>query len=423
MRRAFTLVELLTVIIIVGIVSAVALPTVMSGLGNRQISEGARILQGAIAGARDAAIRDNAPAGIRLLPDPTLPGAYARIVPLSAAPAYSTGVVACFPGKAYKPAVIGTATPLVLEEVLTDPQGLPNEPTSWYWNVRCGDHIQINGAGPWYSVCGPVFTANPESFVNIDRGTPNPLGHDYLLLTNGRDDDRDGYPDNAWDGLDNDGDGLTDETTCKLFPAHGEWEQETWQGALAQGVTNATYVVERRPIPLGGSREVSLPSGVVVDATTWDTTRERSRLPVDPDSLFVDIMISPQGLATPSTKYGVPFSFRLGSEFFHFWLADRADVLSPVGTKLPTLPVGALKQNIVITTIGNQSFMTVIPLAPYGGPYIKSPCILVTLGARTGRTVYGDALFDDPAGPKTGTYDSNMPYYDNTQGVIIPLPH
>ena len=36
-------------------------------------SEAARILQGALVGARDAAIHNNTPSGIRLLPDPAFP--------------------------------------------------------------------------------------------------------------------------------------------------------------------------------------------------------------------------------------------------------------------------------------------------------------------------------------------------------------
>ncbi len=67
----FTLVELLVVILIILLVSAVTLPVVVPALASRQVSEGARILQAGLAGARDTAIRNNAPRGIRLLPDPT----------------------------------------------------------------------------------------------------------------------------------------------------------------------------------------------------------------------------------------------------------------------------------------------------------------------------------------------------------------
>ena len=61
-------------ILIILLVSAVVLPTVLPAISHRQVSEAARILQGALAGARDTAINNNAPAGIRLLPDPVLNG-------------------------------------------------------------------------------------------------------------------------------------------------------------------------------------------------------------------------------------------------------------------------------------------------------------------------------------------------------------
>ena len=73
-RRGFTLIELLVVMLIILLVSAVVLPTVIPAINHRQSSEAARILQAALVGARDAAINTNAPAGIRLLPDPVLNG-------------------------------------------------------------------------------------------------------------------------------------------------------------------------------------------------------------------------------------------------------------------------------------------------------------------------------------------------------------
>src|SRR5512135_390399 len=68
----FTLIELLVVVVIVILVSAVTLPTVLPALSHREVSESARILQAALVGARDAAIRANGPRGIRLMPDPAL---------------------------------------------------------------------------------------------------------------------------------------------------------------------------------------------------------------------------------------------------------------------------------------------------------------------------------------------------------------
>jgi prepilin-type N-terminal cleavage/methylation domain-containing protein len=60
-RRGFTLIELLVVILIILLVSAVVLPTVIPAINHRQVSEAARILQGALAGARDTAINTNSP--------------------------------------------------------------------------------------------------------------------------------------------------------------------------------------------------------------------------------------------------------------------------------------------------------------------------------------------------------------------------
>jgi prepilin-type N-terminal cleavage/methylation domain-containing protein len=59
-RRGFTLIELLVVILIILLVSAVTLPTVIPAITHRQVSEAARIFQGALAGARDTAINNNA---------------------------------------------------------------------------------------------------------------------------------------------------------------------------------------------------------------------------------------------------------------------------------------------------------------------------------------------------------------------------
>jgi len=328
MRRAFTLVELLVVITIILVVSAIALPMIISGLSHRQVSEAARILQAALAGARDAAIRDNAPSGIRLLPDPTAPNACNRLIPLMQPPSYQEGLVSVFPSTAYPATVLLGTLALVLEEQVNDSLGLPNPPTSWFWNIRVGDKVQINSAGPWYTVCGPTITSNPEGFANVGQpGTASPLGHDYLLLTNGRDDPPlNGWIDEGWDGVDNDNDGLTDETTCKLFPVHGEWEQEIWLGSLSAGVKGVPYTIRRRPVPGTNARETPLPSNVVVDLS-------RSKIQMNPLTTSIDIIVYPDGTLSPSVLYSTPASVSLGASFFQFWLAERSDLglKTPVG--------------------------------------------------------------------------------------------
>lgn len=239
----FTLVELLVVIVIILMVSIVALPTIISALSHRQVSEAARVVQGALVGARDQAIHDGRPSGIRLLPDPVLTTlrvdgtpdpkgilAFNRIVPIGPAPDHSQGNLSVLDPASYANAirrVNGATVPcLVVEESVLDEAGVPNEPTSWWWNIRLGDKMQINQSGRWYTVVGPMVVANPEQFVNVGSpGTQSPLIRngtrpEYLLLVNGRDDNKNGRIDEGFDGIDNDGDGTIDEAD--------EWEVETW---------------------------------------------------------------------------------------------------------------------------------------------------------------------------------------------------
>lgn len=256
-RSAFTLIELLVVITIILIVSILALPPIINALAHRQVSEAARILQANLAGARDAAIRDNAPSGIRLIPDPVLNGinpatglldptfplVYNRMVPIGPAPNYSEGNLSIYDPASYLPVVktvnspsgVQTGVPcLVVEQAVLNNQGVPNSPTNWFWNVRVGDQVQINNAGPWYTICGPMQTGpaqgNPEMFVNIGPpGTSLPTLNggqpcEFLLLVNGRDDNGNGWVDEGWDGVDNNGNGKVDEAA--------EWEVEQWLGSL-----------------------------------------------------------------------------------------------------------------------------------------------------------------------------------------------
>ena len=276
-ERRFALIELLVVILIILAVSAVTLPSVISAFNHRQVSEAARVLQGGLVGARDTAINTNAPAGIRLLPDPmfngqslSAPGVTAgvtaldsrvalasnRFVPIQLAPDYAEGFVRVipvgqlpayniasppgfngffnYPAAKSPPGVptfypAGTQFMLYLEQEVFDQKNstptldLLNPPTSWYWNIRVGDKVRINGSGIYYTVVGPMQIANPELFVNVgDPGVnppllqPSPTGllsypAEFLFLVNGLDDNNDGFVDNGWDGIDNDGDGVVDQ--------------------------------------------------------------------------------------------------------------------------------------------------------------------------------------------------------------------
>jgi len=477
-RSGFTLVELLVVLAIVLLASLVAIPTLVTNLNGRQITDAARILTGALVGMRDSAIRYNSPRGLRFLPDSALtlpaPGltnagqtqlCYNRMIPIEPAGDYSAGRVSIGPqltaeaGKAqtnfpplyprstsgqlypYLPTAVSPAVSvsdvLMIEEspyvggfVVAGAAAIPNEPTSWYWNVRLGDKIKVGASGRSYTVVGPCVVnpwndlgsgiGNAELFVNVGPpGTTLPLTRTYylqdgtivgtkqpefLFLVNGEDDNLDGYTDSGWDGFDhNSANGIDDLA---------EWETETWAAALSGNtlqdvaagtdspssawVTNffqssthdVPYIITRRPVPSPGAREIALPAGMVVDATTWNSTRERSRIPVTPGSLFCDIMVDPSGAYIPTTEYSTPTS-GANLPFLHFWLTDRNDVY-PVGS-IPTSAGVSFLLPMTSSALGLSGGVVVAPTEDgqfypdaTALPVLKNDRRLVTMFAQTG---------------------------------------
>ncbi len=63
----------------------------------------------------------------------------------------------------------------MVEECPVDQTASPNEPTSWFWNIRIGDKIRIGNSGQYYTVIGPMTQPNPELFVNDGPAGTSPL--------------------------------------------------------------------------------------------------------------------------------------------------------------------------------------------------------------------------------------------------------
>ena len=516
--HGFTLIELLVVITIVILVSAVALAVVPGLAGNYQVTEGARIVQAALAGARDAAIRANAPRGIRLTPDPTLSDVIGspkgrlivnRLIPIEPAPDLNEGLLTFPPRKlggliswnwnntngyngygmpptypipepsyltkapynvpnSYPYFPPGAPFPnqvlMVMQSVYRDnnisliQNGLshgpiPNPPTNWFWNVRIGDKLRFNDSGQYYTIVGPMTVPNPEYFVNI--GQPgvdsttnsealvvkyvdsNPANSsnkatvypEFLFLVNGKDDNNNGFVDEGFNNVDENLDGTPDDI--------GEWygyadnsinysltppgaEQEAWLGDQINRSTDflpleSKYTIVRRPVPSPGAREILLPSSVVIDLTTWNTTRERSRLP-DPDSNggVIDILLNSSGQVIPTTLYSTPAASRLDTtSFFHFWIADRSDVYLPDypqgGPVYPELPMPESTPGYPPSNNPN--------LVP--GVFLKKDRHLVTLFTRSGQIVTNSINNFQLLDPTTSAInpDPQRPFFEAQQGI------
>lgn len=345
------------------------------------------------------------------------------------------------------------------------PNGAPNSPCDWFWTVRVGDKIKIGGTGRSYTVVGPCTInpagptaqtqGNPELYVNVGPpGQVSPLKRSYydsagnpfppvrnpqfLFVVNGDDDNGNGWVDEGWDGVNQNpfppptapltGTGRSPQPTDDGIADNLiEWETETWVGAfppvlvdpnVAPGVSpsalwalataqhnivDATYIIERRPVPTAGAREIALPAGTVIDATTWNSTAERSRLPIDPGSLTCDVMLTSNGRYIPTTVYSSPSSASQ-VPFLHFWLTDRKDVY-PDGTLWGTSGTPALgNPNPSATSTTNPQFyrlpMTSDAMGPGPGgvlvsggfyPPATSPTFPVLKGDRRLVTLFGQS--------------------------------
>jgi len=282
-----------------------------------------------------------------------------------------------------------------------------------------------------------------RTYTTAAGANPVNLQVEYLLLVNGIDDDGDGYTDEGWDGVDNNGGYsynaiIDDQGTTGPGGVPTEWEPEKWLGLMSSQIpafttvlpsydtTNAAflpppmpYTIFRRPVPTQSAREVLLPNNVVIDMTSWNLTSERSRLPVDPFSKYVDIMLQPSGQVQPNTAYSSPTSFGMSASFYHFWLSERQDVhevsdlwgmtatgpnpnpdagsTPPLTFRLP-MPQDAYNAY----TASGKSFTTTPPVA------LTGERMMVTLFARTGQVITNSVEFFDVKSVDTPFLDSQL---------------
>ncbi len=501
-RRGFTLIELMVVVLIILLISAALLPTIIPALEHREISEAGRLLQGGLVQARSAATKHNAPRGLRLLSDPTYANspsivAFNRWTFIEPGPDYSNGSVVIWPVPTfldfnpppnpppppipprpfsaeypiyngansvgtypYMPISItgptdGVTWPgqvLMVEEAPftgNSSSGSLLNPTSWFWNIRIGDQIQIGDSGRKYTIIGPMtinpfvpaaspLHGNPEMFVNdglpgvaprLVRPYNDATGMnqvsanvEYLYLVNSVDDDANGFIDDGWDGFNNNYNFDTNNNPWidDLF----EWtEVEQWLGSersvvgglgsyTAACINSSTagvlpvpsnYTISRRPVVSPGAQETSLPTRVVIDATSWNSTAERSRLPIDATGKFCDILLNPNGQAVLQTIYSSPASAGENATFYHFWLSERQDVQEVVDHRAPPNNV----PYVLPMPAGTTAYPNVNDAT---GRVLKGERLLVTLFGRTGQVTTNSVEFFN-------AIDTNTPFYDSQLGA------
>jgi type II secretory pathway pseudopilin PulG len=96
-------------------------------------------------------------------------------------------------------------------------------------------------------------------------------------------------------------------------------------------VIRSPYTISRRPSVSPDAQEYALPTGAVIDLTTsgFGSRSERSRVPIDPQTGYVELMVYPNGQVVPSTPQG--FGRAMDAEFplYFLWVASREDVHPP----------------------------------------------------------------------------------------------
>lgn len=348
---------------------------------------------------------------------------------------------------------------------------VPKAPTMWFNNIRQGDKIILSDSGKSYTIAGPItnpgipyapFTTvadpttssytnpfpNPQRLISfgpssmyLSTPVPGNFAYEFLFLTDGTDNDGDGYVDEGFDGIDNDGDGIIDPgfngrddngngaidewqemylhangtngtapftypgcpDTSAAFNSAGlvaggnEFEQEAFSGSFTPsgGIDpnepDVTYVIKRRPVPSQGAREVNLPTDTLIDLTAWNTTGERSRLPVDPYTGYVDVLIAPNGRVVQLSSNANP-SPPLDLPFLHFWIAENEDVYAPqtpaITGQMVTLPV-------VREGIPNDS-RNLPTYYPDAWPTLKKPRRLISVNSQTGQILTNQIEEFDP---------------------------
>jgi len=370
-NNGFTLVEMLvalSIVLFLGVITFAFLPTIQD---KQRVSRGASLLQGWLATAKNLALRDGLPRGVRVARGGRISGATAggQIVITSTAHGLATGAQVCIAGV----------------QGLTGANNVAPNPPSWTITVTGPDTFSLNGStgagaytsGGGWCVCRPSVLQYLETPDNLTQGgtltlavqppgtNPGNNYSTYVYTVTGTGPNIDffggfsgpsvpGYDANKW--LVQPGDyvwfqGVT-ATTNPIFRVENVPNYLTDPGAgnpcvqmLVDGPTSSTsitnwspWVIIRGPRVRQGSSELNLPENVAIDLSTNMTY---GALPQPTGGQNIDIMFSPSGSV-----------ITLGmTDKIQLWLRDTSlDV-----TTTPLDPTATFLGEQVLVTVYAQS--------------------------------------------------------------------
>lgn len=271
-RHGVTLVELLVVITIILMLTAVAIPLVRMVSRDQEVSEAERLVHSYLQTARTRAIESGKSVGVLIQRDPTLPNAgtllYQVEVPDSYAGDMADAVVrvcnvtvdtSVAPQVPHWPYYTGATDGFPVFKVSIRPQDF----LSCVGVLRLGDRMRLNSSGPWY-----VISEDKQD------ATSGALGHNFPLDSNGYinfdlTDLVDTSPKDGW--VDDNGGWLT--LAMDRYVQPGAPNTSTWPSGSVKNLNwsiPATFEIRRQPVP-NSAPPLRLPKGMVVDLSSSGT--------------------------------------------------------------------------------------------------------------------------------------------------------
>jgi prepilin-type N-terminal cleavage/methylation domain-containing protein len=263
-RQAFTLVELLVALVLLLTLAALALALMPRMDQNQKVARGADLLQGWLLIAKQRAVRDQVPTGVRLFPDSKN---YVNQMQYVQQPDDFFGgtIVVSEPSgmTTWMASLVGNTSTPVVDYF----GGFGSSSSAALWPVQPGDYLEVKGGGWVYLITGVTSSST--------TGTPG--------------------------------------DTLALNAAPVTWWTDSSGNKIATSATSQ-YRIIRAPRLLTGETPLDLPQDVVIDLNTNLTIPGAPPIPSAAGvALPMDIMFSPSG-----SVIGWPMS----NDRIVFWLRD-----------------------------------------------------------------------------------------------------